>query len=110
MFFELGHPDYFVPATQPKFTPHRPVGHLNAVTWGAPNAINKPIDFFLMFFNLQIITNICDYTNAYAWVKVLETPSYGRKDGSWVDVTPPETYNFIAMLLYCGIYCTMYLP
>ena len=56
-----------------------------------------------IYFNTEAITN-CNYTNSFACVKVLETSSYGRKDGSWLDITPSEIYMFISLLIYFRIY------
>ena len=89
-FSKLGYPDADPPKPG-KFTPRRQPGlHLNNMTRHASNSIRRP-DFFLMFFSAEVIRNICDFTNSYAWVKVLETTSYGDRHGAWKEVTPDET-------------------
>ena len=105
-FFHLGDPDD--DAKDPrhlKHQPRRPPGtQFGALTRRANRALTKALDVFLMFFTMELMGEICNFTNMYAHVKVQGAPSYASQDGSWVDVTVDELYTYIAILLYMGIY------
>lgn len=56
-----------------------------------------------MFFTAEVIRMLCDNTNKYAWMNILDKPTYARRDGSWEEVTPLEMMRFIAIIIYMGI-------
>lgn len=88
----------------PPFAPSRPVGiHL-----GRPllrNTMTRAVDFFYLFFTADMIGNICDHTNSYAYEKIFEGThqTYAKTDGSWQDVTADEIKRLIALLIYFGL-------
>jgi hypothetical protein len=51
---------------------------------------------------VELMNMLVENTNIYACLKVLEKPTYGNADGSWTDVTVPELYRFIGLLIYMG--------
>jgi hypothetical protein len=63
------------------------------------------LEFFHLFFSLEMINNICQHTNSYANEKIAgEThQSYTNSDGSWEETTPAEIYRLIALLIYFGL-------
>lgn len=69
----------------------------------AARRYSRAVDFFLLFFTAEIITEICKNTNKYAWMHILQKPSYSEKDGSWREVTPEEMIKFIGLIIYMGI-------
>ncbi|XP_049517028.1 piggyBac transposable element-derived protein 4-like [Dermacentor silvarum] len=86
------------------FTPRRPPGaHLGPALRSSARHFTTARDFFLLFFTAEVISNICKNTNKYAWMHILELPSYAERDGSWKEVTPDELVKFIGLLIYMGI-------
>ena len=86
------------------FTPSR----LPGIHFGRPllrNAMTKAVDFFYLFFTVDMINNICEHTNSYALEHIFEGhyQSYAKADGSWQDVTPDEIKRVIALLIYFGL-------
>ena len=88
----------------PAFTPTRPAG----VHFGQPllrNTMTKAVEFFYLFFTNEMITNICNHTNSYAYERIAEGThqSYVKSDGSWEETTPDEIKRLIALLIYFGL-------
>lgn len=65
-------------------------------------ASEEPWDFFALSFTTEIIAEICNVTNKYAWIHTLEKQSYSERDGPWKEVTPNEMKKFIGLLIYMG--------
>lgn len=40
----------------------------------------QAVDFFTLFFTAEIIAKICNATNKYAWMHILEKQSYIERD------------------------------
>ncbi|XP_070385975.1 piggyBac transposable element-derived protein 4-like [Dermacentor albipictus] len=68
-----------------------------------PKRLSRALDVFRLFFTAEVIHAICANTNKYAWMHIIEKPTYSEKDGSWKEVTPAEMMRFIALLLYMGV-------
>ncbi|XP_020603908.1 piggyBac transposable element-derived protein 4-like [Orbicella faveolata] len=92
--------------TPPPFTPSREPGvHLEG-----PNLRNKMVkalDFFKLYFTDELVGDIVQHTNTYAYIQLgdenSQHRSYGESDGSWRDTTPEEMLRFIALLIYFGL-------
>ena len=66
--------------------------------------MTRAVDFFNLFFTVDMIHSICINTNDYANQHIFEgTQSYVKSDGSWQDVTPNEIKRLIALLIYFGL-------
>lgn len=88
----------------PPFTPNRPTG----IDFGRPllrHTMTKAVEFFHLFFTVEMINNICSHTNSYANEHIIEGThrSYTQSDGSWKDATPDEINRLIALLIYFGL-------
>ena len=59
-----------------------------------------PVDFFKLYFTLDIVSHICQYTNAYALEHGPEKPSMFK---GWYDFTPDEFYRFCGLIMYAGL-------
>ena len=62
----------------------------------------KAIDFFCLFFTIDLIHDICHATNVYAWLHILDKQTYSSRDGSWDEVDCKEFYKYIGLLIYMG--------
>lgn len=86
----------------PPFTPQRQPGlHLNIPI--RRGTMTKAIDFFMLFFTMELFNDICRHTNTYGWIHVGSKSYYGDKDGAWIETCPEELQKFIALLLYFGL-------
>ena len=67
--------------------------------------MTKAIEFFNLFFTLEMINSICRHTNDYANQHIFEGThqAYAKSDGSWQDVSPNEVKKLIALLIYFGL-------
>ena len=86
------------------FTPTRPAG----VHFGRPllrNAMTRAVDFFNLFFTVELVNNIVNHTNSYAYEQAMagSHQSYTKNDGSWQEVTSDEIRRLIALLIYFGL-------
>ncbi|XP_070395202.1 piggyBac transposable element-derived protein 4-like [Dermacentor albipictus] len=91
-----------------EFSPRREPGvYLDAEVGVALRSGSKKfltaLDFFLLFFSMNVIETICDNTNKYAWTHILEKPTHACSDGSWEEVTPSEMLKFIGLVIYMGV-------
>lgn len=50
-----------------------------------------------------MIATLCENSNKYGWMKILEKPTHARSDGSWEEVTPDEMMRFIGLIIYMGL-------
>ena len=99
----LSYQDPDVPNPLPQFSPLRPPG----VHFGRPllrNTMTRAIDFFYLFFTVDMIDSIVNHTNSYALERIFSGThrSYAQRDGSWRNVTRDEMQRFIALLIYFG--------
>ena len=88
----------------PAFTPSRPTG----IHFGQPllrRTMTKAIEFFHLFFTVEMINSICKHTNTYANEHMVEGThqTYAQADGSLKDTTPDEINRLIALLIYFGL-------
>ena len=88
----------------PPFTPSRPVGY----HFGRPllrNTMTKAVEFFYLFFTVDMIGNIVTHTNSYANEHIFSGThqTYAQPDGSWEDATADEIKRLIAILIYFGL-------
>lgn len=58
------------------------------------------MDWFLLFFNMDLVQWLCDWTNENAEIMRADRPSYAK---DWTDVDPPTMLRFFALLMYMGI-------
>lgn len=87
-----------------EFRPSRTPGvDLGLTLRSGPKRFSKAVDFFRLFFTVEVLATICLNTNKYAWMHIMKKPTYGEKDGSWREVMPLEMVKFIALLLYMGV-------
>jgi len=84
---------------RPNFTPEREPGvHIPGNV-----TVKREVDFFKLFFTYEIISSICEFTNAYAHHHIQQVPYYGDKFGAWTDCTAEEMYKFVATILLMGL-------
>ena len=90
------------PNQMPNFSPSRQPGpHLNAPL--LRTTLNTAVEFFKLFFLVEIIKAICRHTNAYAWKVIANKPHYGKSDGSWKETCPEKIERLIAIIIYIGL-------
>ena len=88
------------PKTQvPRFLPERTPG-LNLPDFQTRQDMSKflrPLDFFRLFFTVDIVQKMCDWTNDYA-----DSVGEQRKSlyARWTKVDLDEFYRFIGLLMY----------
>ena len=61
-------------------------------------AFTTALQFFQLFFTLEIVIKICDFTNLYAQIHRDEKISY-----EWTDMTPDEFYSYLGLIIYMGL-------
>ena len=86
----------------PPFKPTRPIG----VHFGQRllrNAMTTAVEFFNLFFTVELINNIVTHTNSYAYEHIVTHQSYAKSDGSWQEATADEIRRLIAILIYFGV-------
>jgi hypothetical protein len=65
--------------------------------------LTKALDFFRLFFTLDIIRQISEHTNTYGWYVIGRKPYYGDKYGAWLETNPEEINRLIASIVYMGL-------
>ena len=67
--------------------------------------MTRVVDFFNLFFTVELIDSIVNHTNSHAYAHVMEGShkSYAQPDGSWKEVTADEIKRMIALLIYFGL-------
>ena len=67
--------------------------------------MTRAVEFFYLFFTAEMINDICNHTNSYAYERIFEGSfqSYTEADGSWPEVTADEIKRLIALLIYFGL-------
>lgn len=87
-----------------QFSPKRQPGvHVGAALRSDSRRFSRALDFFLLFFTSEVVRTLCENTNKYAWMHILDRQTYARRDGSWEKVTPLEMLQFIGILIYMGM-------
>ena len=64
---------------------------------------NTALDFFSLYFDQQLIKKIVRHKNEYAHITIMNKSTYADKDGTWVETSPAEIRNLIAILIYQGL-------
>lgn len=59
-----------------------------------------PLDFFKVFFTVDLVKHLCKYTNDYAKIHGSQKPSLYK---GWKEVTPDDMYIFFGLLMYMGV-------
>ena len=73
----------------PPFAPQRPPGnHFPNPT--LRGTMTTALDFFRLFFTVELMHEICQYTNDYDWNLVVSKPYYSNKEGAWCETNPAE--------------------
>ena len=91
-------PDHRTPG-KPAFKPERSAGlHLPADFSGT-----REIDFFQLFFSVELVLSIVSFTNCYAHANIVNAHHYGDTHGAWTDTTVPEMFKFLATLMLMGL-------
>jgi hypothetical protein len=86
----------------PDFQPSRPPGvHLNSQV--LRGHMTKAIHVFQLLFTQQLLSEICQHTNSYAWLKIPEKLYYGDWHGAWTETTEDELWKLIALIIYFGL-------
>ena len=65
--------------------------------------MTKAVDFFRLFFTLELIQEIVKHTNAYAWTVIEKKQAYADKWGAWKETSVEEIEKLIAIILYFGL-------
>ena len=82
-----------------KFFPRRPPGpQLDFATRLGIHKFTRAVDFFKLFFTIEIIKNICLYTNLYSE----DHPKESYNQVSY-KVTEEDFYKYVGLLIYMGI-------
>ena len=93
--------DADTPNNSPIFQPTRAPGlYMNRVTRGS---MTKAIDFFQLFFTVELINEICTHSNAYAWINKTNKQSYANTQGAWNETSYEELKKLIGHLIYFGL-------
>ena len=93
--------DADTPNDSPIFQPTRAPGlYMNRVTRGS---MTKAIDFFQLFFTVELINEICTHSNAYAWINKTNKQSYANTQGAWNETSYEELKKLIGLLIYFGL-------
>ncbi|XP_068740469.1 piggyBac transposable element-derived protein 4-like isoform X2 [Montipora capricornis] len=85
------------------FTPLRPVGvHFGHLLEGT---MTKAVEFFHLFFTMDMINNIASHTNSYALEHIFSgsDQSCKKPDDIWQKTTADEIKRLIALLVYMGL-------
>ena len=86
------------------FKPSRPPGvQLGARSREEVRRYTTALDFFKLFFTFEMVSQLCDFTNARAHDEIKASSDYSTADGLWTDVTVLEMYRFIGLLMYMSI-------
>ena len=88
----------------PRFKPKRtPVPHLageEIVTRSMVRRFFSPIDFFKLYFTVDLVTQLVKFTNDFAKLEGPKRPSVYE---NWVDLSVEEFYVFLGLLMYMAI-------
>ena len=93
--------DADTPNDSPIFQQTRAPGlYMSRVTRGS---MTKAIDFFQLFFTVELINEICTHSNAYAWINKTNKQSYANTQGAWNETSYEELKKLIGLLIYFGL-------
>ena len=84
------------------FQPTHPIG----VHFGQRllhNAMTTTVEFFNLFFTVELINNIVTHTNIDAYEHIETHQSYAKSAGSWQEATADEIRRLMAILIYFGL-------
>lgn len=86
----------------PAFKPNRPPGVQLPDVRTRDDMKNylTPLDFFRLFFTLDLVKHLCKYTNDYAKIHGPQKPSLYK---GWAEVTPDDLYTFFGLLMYMAV-------
>ena len=73
---------------------HVPVGQQTRTTF------TKAIDFYKLFFTIDVDNCIVCHTNPYAWKIIINKKSYANRQGTWIETNNKGVMNFIVLLIY----------
>jgi len=67
--------------------------------------MTKAVEFFNLFFTVELVNNIVNHTNSFAYEQAMagSHQTYTKEDGSWQEVTANEIRRLIALLIYFGL-------
>ena len=88
----------------PPFRPNTSPWHAHWVAFVKEHH-DKGSEFFHLLFTFEMIVEIVNHTNSYAYEHIMEGShrSYAQKDGSWKEVTSDEIKRLNALLMYFGL-------
>ena len=85
-----------------QFQPTRPIG-LHFGHRLLRNTMTTAVEFFNLFFTIELINRIVNHTNSYAFQHIATHQSYSEKDGFWLETNADEIRRLIAILIYFGL-------
>ena len=90
---------------RPIFQPDRPAGVYlpDTKTIQGRDKYSSPLALFKLFFTLELVSDICRHTNAYAHHHIHKSLSYASHN-QWIEVTTDEIYSVIAILIYAAMF------
>jgi hypothetical protein len=66
------------------------------------NQYLTPMSFFKLFFTVDLVQHLCNYTNIYAR---LHGPTKKTLYKGWTDLTVDDMYMYFALLMYMAVEC-----
>lgn len=85
----------------PDFKPKLPPGlQLPARTREEKLKFTTPLDFFKLFFTVDLVTHLCEYTNNYARIHGPRKPTLYKR---WDGIEPSDFYDYIGVLMYMAV-------
>ncbi|XP_041460062.1 piggyBac transposable element-derived protein 4-like [Lytechinus variegatus] len=67
------------------------------------STMTRAIDFFRLFFSIEVLGQLCMFTNEYARQHIHEKPSYATSSGDWKPVGVEEMEQLCGLLIYMGL-------
>ena len=101
--WSYANPDSGPPVAPPKFEPTRVPGVQlpdDVRTRANYQKYLTPLFFFQLFFTLDIVQHLCNWTNDYAKLHGPQKPTLYQ---GWTNITPDEMYQYFALLMYMAI-------
>ena len=53
-------------------------------------AMTKAVDFFQLFFTMELLNEICNHSNTYGWMNVGNKLTFGNSEGAWEEMSFDE--------------------
>jgi hypothetical protein len=66
-------------------------------------AMTKAVDFFQLFFTMELLNEICNHSNTYGWMNVGNKSTYGNSEGAWEEMSFDELKKLIGLIIYFGL-------